>query len=85
MEEIESDNRYLINFRFFYLVTQVIGIIIIILVASWVGIHLGGLSWTENPAIQFNWHPILMTLGMIILYGNGTFALITFKIYLKKS
>lgn len=70
MEEIGSPSRHLVNFRLFYLVAHVISIIIFVLVASWIGIHLGGLAWSSNPAIQFNWHPLLMTLGMVILYGN---------------
>lgn len=36
----------------------------------WVFIYLGGLSWSSTPEIQFNWHPLLMTIGMIYLYGN---------------
>jgi hypothetical protein len=48
-----------------------IGVTIIILVVSWVGIHLNGLGWDyEEPLQMFNWHPVLMTIGMIFLYGN---------------
>lgn len=66
----QSQGR-LVNFRLLYLVTQMIGIILIILIASWIGIHLKGFSWDyEKPAIMFNWHPICMTMGMIFLYGN---------------
>ena len=39
------------------------------------GIYTGhnGFAWRENPGLQFNWHPLLMTIGMIYLYGNGEF------------
>lgn len=73
MEEIGSYPRNLVNFRLLYSVSHVIGITIFILVLSWAGIHLGGVAWTSNPSVQFNWHPILMTLGMVLLYGNCKF------------
>ena len=31
----------------------------------------GGLTYVPNKGIPFNWHPILMTLSLIFLYGNG--------------
>merc|ERR1712003_9616 len=32
----------------------------------------GGVKWTQTDlGIDFNWHPILMTLSLIFLYGNG--------------
>lgn len=58
------------NFRVLYLLVQLIGCTLLILMLCWVFIYLGGLSWSSTPSIQFNWHPLLMTLGMIYLYGN---------------
>ena len=43
----------------------------VVLCGIWTGHHLGGFSWQSNPNLEFNWHPLLMTLGMIYLYGNG--------------
>lgn len=66
----QSQGRY-VNFRLLYLITQLIGTAIIILIASWIGLHLGGFSWDyENPKVLFNFHPIFMTIGMVFLYGN---------------
>ena len=32
----------------------------------------GGFAWgAEDPGHAFNWHPLLMIIGMIYLYGNG--------------
>lgn len=59
------------NFRILYMITQMVGVTIIILMSSWIGVHLGGLAWTSQPSVQFNWHPLLMSLGMIFLYGNS--------------
>lgn len=58
------------DFRLLYLIMQMIGGLIIILMACWVFFYLGGLSWSSTPSVQFNWHPLLMTIGMIYLYGN---------------
>lgn len=58
------------DFRLLYLIMQMIGAAMIILMLSWVFVHLGGLSWSSTPEIQFNWHPLLMTIGMVYLYGN---------------
>ncbi|XP_063703213.1 plasma membrane ascorbate-dependent reductase CYBRD1 isoform X2 [Culicoides brevitarsis] len=70
MEEIGS-TRNLVNFRLLYIISQLIGVVIIVLMISWIGIHLNGLAWTATPSVQFNWHPLLMTIGMIFLYGNS--------------
>lgn len=85
MDEING-SRHLVNFRLLYSISHVIGFIIFILIASWVGIHLGGVGWSSNPGIQFNWHPILMTLGMILLYGNCKYLtnLLTLRVYDRK-
>lgn len=73
MDEIGTENQHekLANFRLLYLILQMIGITVIILMASWVFIFLGGVSWSSTPSIQFNWHPLLMTIGMVFLYGNS--------------
>lgn len=57
-------------FNLIYLLLQLIGATLVILMASWVFGYLGGLSWSSTPNIQFNWHPLLMTIGMIYMYGN---------------
>lgn len=43
----------------------------VVLMGIWMGHFRKGFAWSENPDLQFNWHPLLMTLGMIYLYGNG--------------
>lgn len=61
----------MVNFRLMYLVTQMVGVVLIILITSWIAIHLKGFGWDyDEPTILFNWHPILMTIGMVFLYGN---------------
>jgi len=68
--ELSIHNRKL--FLTFFTVTQVPGIIAIILMLVWTVHYRGGFSWGEtDPGHAFNWHPLLMTIGMIYLYGNG--------------
>lgn len=62
-------DSHLATFRLLYTVVQLIGLTLIVMMAVWVFVFMGGVSWTE-PSIQFNWHPLLMTIGMIFLYGN---------------
>ena len=34
-------------------------------------LYRGGFAWQDKPQYEFNWHPLLMTIGLIFLYGNG--------------
>jgi hypothetical protein len=43
----------------------------VVLMGTWTGHFLGGFSWQSDPQHQFNWHPLLMTIGLVFLYGNG--------------
>ncbi|KAL0118419.1 hypothetical protein PUN28_009228 [Cardiocondyla obscurior] len=51
--------------------TEGCGALIIILVAVWTGHYRNGFSWTHDPKLEFNWHPLLMTIGMVFLYANA--------------
>ena len=50
---------------------QAIGIVAVILMFIWMNNYRGGFAWRDDPSIEFNIHPILMTFGLIFLYGNG--------------
>ncbi len=41
------------------------------LVAHWNYSYRGGFAW-DGSFKQFNWHPVFMVTGMVVLYGNGT-------------
>lgn len=60
----------LATFRALYLILQIIGGVMIVLMACWILGYRNGLSWSLTPSVQFNWHPLLMTIGMVFLYGN---------------
>ena len=43
----------------------------VVLTGIWMGHFRGGMSWSSDPHLEFNWHPMLMVLGLVYLYGNG--------------
>jgi len=49
---------------------QVLAIVLIVLCVSWAQLFLGGFS-LSTPEQVFNYHPLLMTIGMLILNANG--------------
>merc|ERR1712045_393765 len=54
------------------LTVSLIGLSLFITTLAWVGQFKGGVSFTTTEkGIDFNWHPILMTISLIFLYGNG--------------
>lgn len=66
----------LINFKVLYVLTQLCGLTMIVLVGTWIGQHFGGLGGTDHPKQEFNWHPLFMTIGFIYLYGNCKLSLL---------
>lgn len=68
MEVPQQDLRY---FTTTFGVTEALGALVVILVNVWAGHYHGGFAWRSNPDVEFNWHPVLMTLGMIFIYANS--------------
>ena len=58
-------------FKPIYALSHLFGITAVILMGVWTGHYYGGFAWQSNPGKEFNWHPLLMTIGMVYLYGNG--------------
>nr|CAD7601541.1 unnamed protein product [Timema genevievae] len=51
--------------------TEFLGALAVVMMTVWVGHYRGGYSWSSlEPDLEFNWHPVLMTVSMIFLYGN---------------
>ncbi|KAL6440610.1 hypothetical protein ACFW04_003238 [Cataglyphis niger] len=50
---------------------QICGAFLILLVIIWTTYYRDGFSWTSNPQLEFNWHPLLMTIGLVFLYANA--------------
>ncbi|XP_023333056.1 cytochrome b561 [Eurytemora carolleeae] len=68
MDEIEQDLRGL---KTGFFVSQGVGLILVVLVSIWTGHYLGGFAGPSQPDREFNWHPLLMTVSLIYLYGTG--------------
>lgn len=69
-QPIDGDQHAsLVNFRIIYMVQHMVGVTIVILMCAWVTLFLGGFGYSQ-PQLEFNWHPVLMTVGMVYMYGN---------------
>ncbi|XP_072179161.1 lysosomal membrane ascorbate-dependent ferrireductase CYB561A3-like [Diadema setosum] len=53
------------------IMAEALGLAACILIGLWMGCYLGGFAW-DGSSNEFNLHPLLMTTGMIFLYGNAT-------------
>ena len=49
---------------------QAVGVAMVVLVSIWTGHFMGGFSGSDANLV-FNWHPLLMVISLIFLYGNG--------------
>lgn len=47
-----------------------LGFICVVLTAVWGSHYRGGYKW-DGSGLEFNWHPVLMTSGLVVLYGCG--------------
>ncbi|XP_051165143.1 transmembrane ascorbate-dependent reductase CYB561-like isoform X1 [Leptopilina boulardi] len=66
-----AQSQKLEGFKYLVIVTQAFGILLVILMATWNFCYRDGFAWSSDPKLQFNWHPMLMTLGLVFLYANG--------------
>lgn len=77
---MEGSRRDLEGFSILFGISEGFGAVVVILVAVWMGHFRGGFTWTSDPKLQFNWHPLLMTISMVFLYGNGKFTIVVIQI-----
>lgn len=54
-----------------YGVTAGLSSLVVVLMLVWTFHFRGGFAWQDFPSIQFNWHPVLMVVSFIVLYGHG--------------
>ncbi|XP_061913476.1 lysosomal membrane ascorbate-dependent ferrireductase CYB561A3-like [Entelurus aequoreus] len=47
-----------------------LGVLCVVFVCFWNSHWRGGFAW-DGTESQFNWHPVLMVTGMLVLYGLG--------------
>ena len=66
-----ADPTSFAKFTIGIIISQVVGLVMVILVGSWMSNYRGGYGW--DISVVFNYHPLFMTIGMIYLYGDGSF------------
>ncbi|XP_038620326.1 cytochrome b ascorbate-dependent protein 3 [Tachyglossus aculeatus] len=59
------------RFLFFSLALGALGSLCVLLTVYWVQHWRGGFGWVDSDGI-FNWHPVLMVAGMVVLYGAAS-------------
>uniref|UniRef100_A0A8C9VIG9 Lysosomal membrane ascorbate-dependent ferrireductase CYB561A3 n=1 Tax=Scleropages formosus TaxID=113540 RepID=A0A8C9VIG9_SCLFO len=57
-----------------YLLCLCLGIVCVVFVCYWNNTWRGGFAW-DGTALQFNWHPVLMVTGLVVLYGNVVYRI----------
>ncbi|XP_070760046.1 lysosomal membrane ascorbate-dependent ferrireductase CYB561A3 isoform X3 [Enoplosus armatus] len=65
-----SRMRSIVSFYICYLLCLGLGLACMVCVCLWNSRWRGGFAW-DGSALQFNWHPVLMVTGLVVLYGNG--------------
>ncbi|KAM9823103.1 lysosomal membrane ascorbate-dependent ferrireductase CYB561A3 isoform X1 [Syngnathus typhle] len=67
-----SVSRMMTNTSFYiwYFLSLGLGLACVVCVCLWNSQWRGGFAW-DGSSRQFNWHPVLMVTGMLVLYGNG--------------
>lgn len=77
MDEIGGPAPCKSTFQRLFWITQIFGVTAVILILSIVFRYMGGVAWNSNLGLKFHWHPILMVIGLIFLYGNCEYQFIS--------
>ncbi|XP_042344250.1 lysosomal membrane ascorbate-dependent ferrireductase CYB561A3 [Plectropomus leopardus] len=59
-----------VRFYICYLLCLGLGLACVVCVCVWNSQWRGGFAW-DGTTLQFNWHPVLMVTGLVVLYGIG--------------
>ncbi|XP_022064598.1 lysosomal membrane ascorbate-dependent ferrireductase CYB561A3 isoform X2 [Acanthochromis polyacanthus] len=62
--------RQTVIFYLSFLLGLALSLASLVCVCVWSARWRGGFAW-DGSALQFNWHPVLMVAGLVVLYGNG--------------
>ncbi|UXI22409.1 hypothetical protein NH340_JMT08352 [Sarcoptes scabiei] len=74
-------DRKLYN-RLYYL-SQTISVLLLILILIWVYNYLNGFGF-DDPSQTFNYHPMFMFIGFILIYSNAILIYRSFRLELKQ-
>ncbi|XP_053181225.1 lysosomal membrane ascorbate-dependent ferrireductase CYB561A3 isoform X1 [Scomber japonicus] len=65
-----SKMRSVVSFYLCYLLCLGLGLACVVCVCLWNVHWRKGFAW-DGSGLQFNWHPVLMVTGLVVLYGMG--------------
>ncbi|XP_040010099.1 cytochrome b ascorbate-dependent protein 3 isoform X2 [Xiphias gladius] len=65
-----SRMRSIVIFYICYLLCLCLGLACVVCVCLWNSQWRGGFAWDRSD-LQFNWHPVLMVTGLVVVYGAG--------------
>lgn len=68
--EDSAPRRGRVTFGWLVGLSQVLGLVSVVLTGVWMGQYKGGFAW-DGSAQQFNVHPLCMVLGFVFLQGDG--------------
>ena len=71
-------HKYVVGVFVWCLLKLLLGAMAILLVAIWMGSYEDGFAWNDDPDREFHYHPTLMIMGMVFLYGE---ALIVYRVF----
>uniref|UniRef100_UPI00398F84EF lysosomal membrane ascorbate-dependent ferrireductase CYB561A3 n=1 Tax=Pristiophorus japonicus TaxID=55135 RepID=UPI00398F84EF len=57
-------------FYLVYTLSLLLGLLCVIFVITWSKGYRGGFAW-DGSAKMFNWHPVCMVTGLVVIYGNA--------------
>ncbi|XP_029295797.1 LOW QUALITY PROTEIN: lysosomal membrane ascorbate-dependent ferrireductase CYB561A3 [Cottoperca gobio] len=60
----------IVSFYVCYLLCLCLSLACVVCVCVWNSHWRGGFAW-DGSVLQFNWHPVLMVTGLLVLYGNA--------------
>ncbi|CAH8559746.1 unnamed protein product [Schistosoma rodhaini] len=81
-DHVESHSGSSKSFIYLVIISQIFGLLAVILTAVWLGKYWGGFSWT-NANTVFNYHPLFMVLGLVFLYGDAILVYRVFRSFRK--
>lgn len=72
------------GFQLILYLCQAVGVALVGLTLLWTLHYRGGFAWRSDIKLEFNWHVLLMTVGMVYLGGNANLIYRFMRDYGKK-
>lgn len=69
-DKISLRMRSTMSFYIYYVLCLCLGFASVLCVCVWNNHWRGGFAW-DGTSKQFNWHPVLMVTGLVVVYGYG--------------